>query len=65
MAKLAALTGNDLQSFYVTGGEPLLHPRILEIFTIARKYFPRTDLSFMTNGLLLLKMPEIFWETCK
>jgi MoaA/NifB/PqqE/SkfB family radical SAM enzyme len=65
MAKLAELTGNTLESFYITGGEPLLHPQILEIFTIAREYFPKTDLSFMTNGLLLLKMPETFWETCK
>ncbi|MDR3334086.1 MAG: radical SAM protein [Treponema sp.] len=65
VVKLAELTGNNLESFYITGGEPLLHPQILEVFTIAREYFPKTDLFFMTNGLLLLKMPETFWETCK
>jgi sulfatase maturation enzyme AslB (radical SAM superfamily) len=64
MEKLAELTGNTLSSFYVTGGEPLLHPRLLDIFGIAREYFPKTYISFMTNGLLLLKMPEIFWEKC-
>ncbi|MDR2069595.1 MAG: radical SAM protein [Spirochaetaceae bacterium] len=65
MAKLSSLTGGKLESFYVTGGEPLLHPRILEIFDIAREYFPETEISFMTNGLLLLKMPEAFWINCK
>jgi MoaA/NifB/PqqE/SkfB family radical SAM enzyme len=64
MEKLAELTGNRLSSFYVTGGEPLLHPRLLDIFSIAREYFPETYISFMTNGLLLLKMPEAFWEKC-
>ncbi|MDR2602915.1 MAG: radical SAM protein [Spirochaetaceae bacterium] len=62
MEKLAELTGNKISSFYVTGGEPLLHPQITEIFRIAREYFPETEISFMTNGLLLLKMSEEFWE---
>jgi MoaA/NifB/PqqE/SkfB family radical SAM enzyme len=65
MAKLAELTGSSLSCFYVTGGEPLLHPQITEIFSIARKCFPQTEISFMTNGLLLNKMPESFWENLK
>ncbi|MDR1400073.1 MAG: hypothetical protein LBJ41_09145 [Treponema sp.] len=64
MVKLAELTGGKLSSFYVTGGEPLLHPRILDIFGIARDCFPETTISFMTNGILLLKMPKTFWEQC-
>jgi MoaA/NifB/PqqE/SkfB family radical SAM enzyme len=64
MAKLAELTGNKMESFYITGGEPLLHPRIMEIFGIAREFFPETEIYFMTNGLLLQKMPEAFWENC-
>jgi MoaA/NifB/PqqE/SkfB family radical SAM enzyme len=65
MEKLAGLTGNRLSTFYVTGGEPLLHPQITEIFSIARRCFPETELYFMTNGLLLLKMAESFWENLK
>jgi MoaA/NifB/PqqE/SkfB family radical SAM enzyme len=61
MAKLAELTGNKISGFYVTGGEPLLHPQITEIFSIARECFPETEISFMTNGKLLLEMPEDFW----
>ncbi|MDR0455831.1 MAG: 4Fe-4S cluster-binding domain-containing protein [Treponema sp.] len=65
MEKLAKLTENKLTSFYVSGGEPLLHPQILEIFNVARELFPKTMVNFMTNGLLLLKMPEISWENCQ
>jgi MoaA/NifB/PqqE/SkfB family radical SAM enzyme len=65
MARLGELTGNRLSSFYVTGGEPLLHPQITEILSIARQYFPETAIYFMTNGLLLLKMTERFWEHLK
>jgi MoaA/NifB/PqqE/SkfB family radical SAM enzyme len=64
MAKLTEITGGKLSSFFVTGGEPLLHPRLLDIFGIAREFFPETNISFMTNGILLLKMPETFWEQC-
>jgi len=64
MARLATLTGNRLSSFYVSGGEPLLHPRLMEIFEIARRYFPEAVLGFMTNGLLLTQMPDSFWEQC-
>jgi MoaA/NifB/PqqE/SkfB family radical SAM enzyme len=63
MAKLAELTGNWLSTFYITGGEPLLHPQITDIFSIARQYFSETEIYFMTNGLLLLKMAENFWDT--
>jgi MoaA/NifB/PqqE/SkfB family radical SAM enzyme len=65
MAKLAELTGQRLSTFYITGGEPLLHPQITDIFSIARQYFPETEIYFMTNGLLLLKMAEKFWDTLR
>ena len=65
MAKLAELTGGRLSCFYITGGEPLLHPKISEIFSIAREYFPETEIFFMTNGLLLYKIPENFWKNLK
>jgi MoaA/NifB/PqqE/SkfB family radical SAM enzyme len=65
MARLAELSGGRLSSFYITGGEPLLHPQITDIFSVARRYFPETEIYFMTNGLLLLKMPETFWENLR
>ena len=63
--KLAELTGNKLLSMFVAGGEPLLHPDINEILNITREYFIGTKIYIITNGLLLLKMPEIFWKCCQ
>ncbi len=34
------------------GGEPLLHPRLKEILTFAIS-FPRLEIGFLTNGMLL------------
>jgi MoaA/NifB/PqqE/SkfB family radical SAM enzyme len=47
------------------GGEPLLHPDLITILNIAGKYFSQYDLRIVTNGILLLKHENIFWETCK
>lgn len=34
------------------GGEPLLNPDFMEYVRIARKYFPDTSISLVTNGIL-------------
>ena len=34
------------------GGEPLLNPDFMEYCRIARRYFPRTAISLVTNGIL-------------
>ncbi|MDR0629444.1 MAG: radical SAM protein [Treponema sp.] len=65
MERLALLTDNQLESVCFIGGEPLLHPRLLEMFDIARAFFPAAELSFMTNGVLLFKMGNDFWENCR
>jgi hypothetical protein len=65
MGRLAELTEGSLDSVCFTGGEPLLHPRLTELFDIARLYFKGTEITFITNGVLLPKMPEVFWESCK
>jgi len=65
MSKLAALTNNYIQDIQFTGGEPLLHPRICELFDIARSFFSNANISFLTNGILLLKMPDDFFENCR
>lgn len=48
--------------FKIVGGEPLLHPRLLECMRIARESRIAPIISITTNGLLLRKMPELFWE---
>ncbi|MDR3249426.1 MAG: radical SAM protein [Treponema sp.] len=61
--RLSQLT-KKLYAFKLLGGEPLLHPRITEFTTIARKYFPRTPIQITTNGTLLTRQPEEFWLNC-
>jgi cyclic pyranopterin phosphate synthase len=44
------------------GGEPLLHPKILDIIAIARESGIANQINICTNGLLLWKMPDEFWK---
>ena len=44
-----------------SGGEPLLHNKLPEIFKISRKYFPNSRIELLTNGTLLEKQPDSFW----
>lgn len=62
--RLAELT-DRFYAIKLLGGEPLLHPRITDFFDIARKYFPATPVQLTTNGILLLKQSEAFWENCE
>jgi hypothetical protein len=41
-----------------TGGEPFLHPALLEMFAAAREYFPQTPFECYTNGLIVSGMSE-------
>jgi MoaA/NifB/PqqE/SkfB family radical SAM enzyme len=51
-----------VEQIYLMGGEPLLHPKVAEFIRIARKYFPKTHISLMTNGTLVLRQDEEFWS---
>jgi hypothetical protein len=48
---------------YLLGGEPLLHPEVEKFLRSARRWFPRTKLILLTNGILLPKMGAEFWRT--
>jgi hypothetical protein len=48
--------------FKLVGGEPLLHPQLLDCLRVARASDIAPIISITTNGLLLGKMPEEFWE---
>jgi molybdenum cofactor biosynthesis enzyme MoaA len=48
--RLEESVGLGVREYYVTGGEPFLHPRIVDILTLALRYGPTTVL---TNGTLL------------
>ena len=61
--RLKELTCGELSSMSFLGGEPLLHPQVHLFPYIVKKYFPETFIEFLTNGILLPKMNEIFWES--
>ncbi len=50
---------------HIMGGEPLLHPKIEEFLNITRKFFPRSRIDIVTNGLLIEKQKDSFWEACR
>ena len=47
------------------GGEPLLNPQLDIIFPIIRKTFKKNTIRLITNGVLLNKMPDKFWESAR
>jgi hypothetical protein len=64
LRRLAELTGGRVADICVLGGEPLLHPDITGCLAAARKYFPADRIYIVTNGLLLLKQNDEFWQSC-
>jgi MoaA/NifB/PqqE/SkfB family radical SAM enzyme len=63
-ARLSELTGGKVEDIAILGGEPLLHPKITEFVDIAKRYFRTGKIRILTNGMLLLKQTENFWQNC-
>ena len=56
---------DDLGMIRILGGEPLLNPEINEYVKLSRRLYPQANIYVVTNGLLLQKMPEEFFETLR
>ena len=59
IARLFHLFGNKKEiqfQLQLVGGEPTLHPQLIDFFRIARKYFPYCHIGLVTNAILLLKL---------
>lgn len=65
LKRLSELSGGSIPSISFSGGEPLLNPELPEFMRAARKYFPKSRVQIITNGLLLLAQKDIFWESLK
>lgn len=65
MARLAEIFDNGMKHIRLLGGEPLLHPQLLDFFRIGRSYFPENRIEMLTNGLLLPQQGEAFWNCCR
>lgn len=55
----------NFQEIKILGGEPLLHPNLIEFFRIAREVYPSNKIILTTNLILLDTMKEDFWEGMK
>jgi len=65
LARVSELSGGRVGEVQLLGGEPLLHPQAADFMSIARQYFPRSPLRLVTNGVLLSKQTDDFWEACR
>lgn len=63
MSRLSEILRGDIFEVHLLGGEPLLHPQVDEFMIFARELLPKANIYIVTNGILLLKMPESFWRT--
>lgn len=53
---------SHVHQIFLLGGEPLLHPQVAEFVRVAHSAFPKTRIYLMTNGVLVTRMPEGFWQ---
>lgn len=53
MVRMGGLFADNTAWIHVMGGEPLLNERAEEYLEITKQAFPNTEISFITNGLLL------------
>jgi sulfatase maturation enzyme AslB (radical SAM superfamily) len=66
LKRLSKLTNKNVGRILLLGGEPLLHPEVVQLIDIAGKYFSKaTKMILLTNGILLTKQPQEFWECAK
>ncbi|MCL2798225.1 MAG: radical SAM protein [Firmicutes bacterium] len=65
LKRIYEISGNKLRLVKLLGGEPTLHPRLIEMLATARKCLAGTKILLFTNGLTLNKMPDSFWGSLR
>ena len=65
LGRLSDLFEGEMQQIKILGGEPLLHPNIIQFLEVTRKLFPKGSIKILTNGILLPQMSDAFWEMCR
>lgn len=62
---LKSKVGNHPFTLRLLGGEPLLHPQICECLNEIRNIFSECNILIVTNGILLKKMSDKFYDICR
>lgn len=65
LLRLSEVMTSGVDRIGIMGGEPLMHPELVEIIKGARKCFPDSRIQIDTNGLLLCNQSDCFWEAVK
>ena len=65
MKRLGQLFPRGIKKIRLMGGEPLLHPDAHLFIRATSAAFPKCDLHFCTNGMLLPRATAEFWEECR
>lgn len=65
LTRLSELSKGQLGEMFLLGGEPLLHPELIDFFPIARNLFPNTKIVVISNGILMNSQDDRFWKACK
>ncbi len=54
-----------IKQFRLLGGEPLLHPDLIKFMKYTRALLPFSDIRIVSNGILVSKMSDEFFESVK
>lgn len=65
LKRIQELFGDNVAQIDLEGGEPLLNPQSVDFIKVTYAYFPKALINIFTNGILLPKMEEGFWDICR
>lgn len=60
--RIKMVFGGRVKHIALLGGEPFLHPNIIDFVKIARLELGEVDIEVITNGTLLLNKDDAFWN---
>lgn len=63
--RLSELFCGEVDWIRLMGGEPLLNPELPDIMKLTRSSFPYGHVRIVTNGVLIDKMDNEFYEVCR
>lgn len=65
LKRLSEVTNQELRGISIIGGEPLYSKDIVKYMDKSRELFPNTDITIISNGVLIPSMPNEFFESLK